>query len=145
MVVFAAPAATSAQSIAWNATQRMAIEADPAWNDGRYAAGEGPTARPGRGARHCDDHLPLRRRSSTNGSGAATRRAPAFEIDNYLRYQGEKLVARFDAASYVALTHIMDSHTVGDLPAAAPGHRRRGSARSSVSGSTPTFSTIRRR
>src|SRR6185437_11119317 len=43
LVVFAAPAATSAQAIAWNAAQRMAIEADPAWQDGRYPEGEGPS------------------------------------------------------------------------------------------------------
>ena len=118
VVVFAAPAATSAQSIAWNATQRMAIEADPAWNDGHYAAGEGPTA--GLAAARAIAMITYRSGAEFDQrfgrrSGGRTR----FEIDNYLRYQGEKLVARFDAASYVALTHIMDSHTVGDHHAAA--------------------------
>ena len=44
LVVFAAPAATSAQAIGWNTVQRMAIEADPAWQDGRYPPGQGPLA-----------------------------------------------------------------------------------------------------
>jgi homoserine O-acetyltransferase len=117
VVVFAAPAATSAQSIAWNATQRMAIEADPAWREGRYAAGDGPTA----GLAAARAIAMITYRSAVEFEQRFGRRAsasPRFEIDNYLRYQGEKLVARFDAASYVALTHIMDSHTVGDFGAA---------------------------
>ncbi|MFI5209446.1 MAG: homoserine O-acetyltransferase [Gemmatimonadales bacterium] len=118
VVVFAAPAATSAQSIAWNATQRMAIEADPAWNDGHYAAGEGPTA--GLAAARAIAMITYRSGAEFDQRfGRRNGGRPLFEIDNYLRYQGEKLVARFDAASYVALTHIMDSHTVGDLPTAA--------------------------
>src|SRR6185437_4990952 len=44
LVVFAAPAATSPQAIAWNTVQRMAIEADPGWQSGRYPPGEGPAA-----------------------------------------------------------------------------------------------------
>jgi len=117
VVVFAAPAASSAQSIAWNATQRMAIEADPAWREGRYAAGDGPTA----GLAAARAIAMITYRSAVEFEQRFGRRAsarPRFEIDNYLRYQGEKLVARFDAASYVALTHIMDSHTVGDFGAA---------------------------
>ena len=42
LVVFAAPAATSAQSIAWNSAQRMAIEADSRWQGGHFAPGAGP-------------------------------------------------------------------------------------------------------
>ena len=44
-----------------------------------------------------------------------------FDVDHYLRRQGDKLVARFDAASYVALMRAMDLHDVGDLARRGPG------------------------
>jgi homoserine O-acetyltransferase/O-succinyltransferase len=119
VVVFAAPAVTSAQSIAWNAAQRMAIEADPAWQGGRYHPGPGPDA----GLAAARAIAMITYRSSVEFDArfgrARTRRADAFDVDSYLRRQGEKLVARFDAASYVVLTHAMDLHDVGDHAAAA--------------------------
>jgi homoserine O-acetyltransferase len=42
-----------------------------------------------------------------------------YDVEYYLRRQGDKLVARFDAASYVALMRTMDLHDVGDLTVAA--------------------------
>jgi homoserine O-acetyltransferase len=42
-----------------------------------------------------------------------------FDVEYYLRRQGEKLVARFDAASYVALMRTMDLHDMGDFTTAA--------------------------
>jgi homoserine O-acetyltransferase len=115
VVVFAAPAATSPQSIAWNAVQRMAIEADPAWAGGRY-----PPDRPPSGGLAAARALAM----ITYRSGAEfqarfgrgrTRAATQFDVEYYLRRQGEKLVARFDAASYVQLMQTMDLHDVGDL------------------------------
>ena len=44
--------------------------------------------------------------------------AGRFDVDHYLRRQGDKLVARFDAASYVSLMRAMDLHDVGDWAAA---------------------------
>jgi homoserine O-acetyltransferase len=114
LVVFAAPAATSPQAIAWNAVQRMAIEADPAWRGGHYRPGDGPGA--GLAAARALAMITYR-------SGAefaerfgrdSTRRSGQFDVEHYLRRQGEKLVARFEAASYVALMRAMDLHDVGD-------------------------------
>jgi homoserine O-acetyltransferase len=119
LVVFAAPAATSAQAIAWNAVQRMAIEADPAWRDGHYAPGQGPTA--GLAAARALAMITYRTGVEFDARfGRASSRTPGrFDVDTYLRRQGDKLVARFDAASYVALMRAMDLHDVGDLRAAA--------------------------
>jgi homoserine O-acetyltransferase/O-succinyltransferase len=105
IVVFAAPAATSPQAIGWNAVQRMAIEADPiaglaaarALAMITYRSAGEFLARFGRGSSRTKDR---------------------FDVEHYLRKQGDKLVARFDPASYVQLMHTMDLHDVGDLEAA---------------------------
>jgi homoserine O-acetyltransferase len=119
LVVFAAPAATSAQAIAWNTVQRMAIEADPAWRGGRYFPGQGPTG--GLGAARALAMITYRSHIEFGARfGRTSSRTPGrFDVDHYLRRQGDKLVARFDAASYVALMRAMDLHDVGDLAAAA--------------------------
>jgi homoserine O-acetyltransferase len=125
LVVFAAPAATSAQAIAWNTVQRMAIEADPAWRGGRYPPGQGPSA--GLAAARALAMITYRTAVEFDGRfGRASSRTPGkFDVDHYLRRQGDKLVARFDAASYVALTRAMDLHDVGDLAAAAKATKAR--------------------
>jgi homoserine O-acetyltransferase len=52
--------------------------------------------------------------------GRGSSRSPGlFDVDYYLRRQGDKLVARFDAASYVALMRSMDLQDVGALATAA--------------------------
>jgi homoserine O-acetyltransferase/O-succinyltransferase len=119
LVVFAAPAATSAQAIAWNTVQRMAIEADPAWHGGRYARGEGPST--GLAAARALAMITYRSGIEfTARFGRHSTRTPGrFDVDHYLRRQGDKLVARFDAASYVALMRAMDLHDVGDWRTAA--------------------------
>ena len=119
LVVFAAPARTSAQAIAWNTVQRMAIEADPAWQGGRYPPGEGPAA----GLAAARALAMITYRSGTEFTarfGRDSSRTPGrFDVEHYLRRQGDKLVARFDAASYIALMRAMDLHDVGDLASAA--------------------------
>jgi homoserine O-acetyltransferase len=119
LVVFAAPAATSPQAIAWNTVQRMAIEADPAWRDGRYQPGRGPTT--GLAAARALAMITYRSGIEFEARfGRGSSRTPGrFDVDHYLRRQGDKLVARFDAASYVALMRAMDLHDVGDLAVAA--------------------------
>lgn len=119
LVVFAAPATTSPQTIAWNAAQRMAIESDPRWRGGQVQPDDPPAA--GLAAARAIAMITYRspvefeqrfaRSRSANGS--------TFAIEQYLRRHGEKLVERFDARSYVALTHSMDQHSVGDFAVAA--------------------------
>jgi homoserine O-acetyltransferase len=43
-------------------------------------------------------------------AGPAADGTPPFAVESYLRYQGAKLVERFDAACYVRLTEQMDTH-----------------------------------
>jgi homoserine O-acetyltransferase len=115
LVVFAAPARASAQSIAWNAAQRLAIEADPAWLGGRYPTGQGPRA--GLTAARAIAMITYRSvvEFEQRFGRRKSRRPGQFDVEYYLRRHGEKLVARFDARCYVALMHAMDSQDVGDL------------------------------
>ena len=119
LVVFAAPARTSAQSIGWNVAQRMAIEADIAWAGGRYTTGGGPQA--GLAAARAIAMITYRSVGEFDQRfGRRHGRDPGrFDVEHYLRRHGQKLVARFDARSYVALMHAMDAHDLGDITAAA--------------------------
>ena len=103
LVVFAAPARTSAQAIAWNVAQRMAIEADPAWAGGRYPVGQGPAA--GLAAARSIAMITYRSviEFEERFGRRESKRPGQFDVEYYLRRHGEKLVARFDARSYVAL------------------------------------------
>ena len=118
LVVFAAPAAASPQAIGWNVVQRMAIEADPAWSGGTYVPGEGPAA--GLAAARALAMITYRSGAEFQArfGRLSSRSKGVFDVEHYLRRQGEKLVARFDAASYMALMRTMDLHDVGDLTAA---------------------------
>ncbi len=125
LVVLAAPAATSAQSIAWNSAQRMAIEADQRWQGGHYAPGAGPAE--GLAAARAIAMITYRSGVEFEQRfGRTSTRVPSrYDVEHYLRRQGEKLVQRFDARSYVALMGAMDAHDVGDLASAGALTRER--------------------
>ena len=104
----------SAWCIAWSEAQREAIRRDPAWQQGRYAELAGP-----------DEGLAVARMiamisyRSFDSFGRRFGRElelpddPAmFSMGSYLRYQGKKLVERFDANCYMRLTESMDTHDV---------------------------------
>ncbi len=108
------PIATSAQHSAWgiafNEAQRMAIEADRTWHRNDYLAGaEGLKAARAIGMlsyRTYDTYL----KAQSEESAAI---ADNFKAATYQRYQGEKLLKRFNAFAYYTLTKMMDSHHVG--------------------------------
>jgi len=111
------PIATSAElspwGIAFNASQRMAIEADPSWNSDQPGAGAGGLAAARSVAllsyRHYRGYgitQPRNRPVSHDNPNVA------YAADSYQRYQGQKLVNRFDAQCYYRLTQAMDSHDI---------------------------------
>lgn len=105
--------ATNAQhspyAIAFNESQRLAIEADQTWKEDRDDAGL-------LGLRAARSIALLSYR--TNLGYNSTQKDNDQQVDNfrassYQRYQGEKLVNRFNAYSYWLLSKAMDSHNVG--------------------------------
>ena len=105
----------SSWCIAWSEAQRQAIFADPNWNNGRYT----PDALPegGLAAARMMAMVSYRSRASFENRFGRARMASAdhqdaFAVESYLRYQGAKLVQRFDANCYVHLTRQMDTHDV---------------------------------
>lgn len=110
-----APIATSAQHNAWqiaiSESQRSAIYADPAWRDGDYEADQPP--RDGLAVARMIAMISYRSHSSFASRFGRAESDGGFHVEDWLRRHGEKLVARFDARSYVALTRAMDTHDVG--------------------------------
>ncbi len=96
--------------IAFNESQRMAIEADQSWQERHPRAGlEG--MRTARGIallsyRHYETYR-LKQQEAHN------RKMDDFNAASYQQYQGTKLAKRFNAFSYWYLSKTMDSHNVG--------------------------------
>ncbi len=107
--VIAANAKHSPWGIAFNETQRMAIEADNTLYDGTPEAGKkGLEAARAIGMlsyRHYDTYAQTQADESD--------RIAHFRAASYQRYQGNKLWKRFNVFSYLTLTKAMDSHNVG--------------------------------
>lgn len=94
--------------IAFNETQRLAIQADPTYgNANALAASKGLVA-----ARAIA--MLSYRHYNTYGESQldALRGVDGYRAASYQRYQGEKLANRFNAYSYVSLSKTMDSHDV---------------------------------
>jgi homoserine O-acetyltransferase/O-succinyltransferase len=120
----AAPIAGAPRASAWvialNAVARRAVEADPDWRGGRYE-GAGPErglalARQIAMISYRTAELFEERfgRERADGSEEQTLSSGnAFEVERYLAHHGSKLVGRFDARAYLALTRAMDLHDMG--------------------------------
>jgi homoserine O-acetyltransferase len=110
IVVIASTQALQPQGVAWNAIARNAIMADPDWQGGHYyGTGRAPNA--GMGVARMVGHITyLSATSLGNKFGRRLQFAddirytltdPEFEIENYLRYQADAFVKRFDANTYL--------------------------------------------
>lgn len=114
--------AFSPQGIAFSLLGRQAIMNDPAWQGGDYY-GTGRTPDAGLALARMvgmisyqSDASMLRKFSRDrvdDDSASYYDPASRFQVENYLYYQGEQLVRRFDANSYLLLTRAMDLHDVG--------------------------------
>jgi homoserine O-acetyltransferase len=101
----------SAWCIAWSEAQREAIRLDPAWEGGRYPPGAGPQG--GLAIARMVAMISYRSFDSFGQRFGRGRDAPeVFSMAAYLRYQGKKLVERFDANCYMRLTESMDTFDV---------------------------------
>ncbi|WP_051660954.1 homoserine O-acetyltransferase [Bosea sp. 117] len=119
--VFAAmPIATaarhSAQNIAFHEVGRQAIMADPDWRGGAYLA-ESTSPRRGLAVARMAAHITYMSDSSLHrkfGRRLQDREGRTFsfdadfQVESYLRHQGEAFVDRFDANSYLYVTRAMD-------------------------------------
>lgn len=128
MVQSIIPIATAARHSAWaiglNETARKAIFNDPLWKDGFYSV------QPSDGLELARMIAMISYRSDISFDAKFTRArlreteyfnpANTFSVQQYLDYQGKKLVKRFDANTYIRITQAMDLHDVtygrGSLP-----------------------------
>lgn len=102
----------SAWCIALSEAQREAIKADSNYAGGRYALGAGPA----QGLAAARSVAMISYRSPHNFAarfGRDEMSDDAFAVQSYLRHQGDKLVNRFDANTYLTLIGAMDSHDLG--------------------------------
>ncbi|GAA5168483.1 homoserine O-acetyltransferase MetX [Ornithinimicrobium tianjinense] len=117
-VVLAAGAAATADQIAWSVPQLHAVRLDPAFHGGDYYPGPGP--RQGLAIARQIAHATYRsaeeltlRFGRDGQEGEDPLRGGRYAVQSYLEHHGAKLVRRFDANSYLALTEAMNSHDVG--------------------------------
>ena len=109
-VLVATNAKHSPWGIAFNESQRMAIVADESYQLKKPDAGQkGLAAARSIALISYRNYLPY----TNTQSETSNEPAKDFKASSYQRYQGEKLVKRFNAFSYVTLINAMDSHNVG--------------------------------
>ena len=129
LVIAAAPRLT-AQNIAFNDVARQAILSDPDFHGGHYYE---HGVRPWRGLRLArmlghitylsDDQMGEKFGRELRGDSLGFHYGVEFEVESYLRHQGDKFAETFDANTYLLMTKALDyfdpaRETDGDLAAA---------------------------
>ncbi len=126
LAVVAATPALTAQAIAFSEVERQAIMADPLWQGGNYAPGQGPTTglaiarmlamityQSEEGMELRFGRQPARRPDIPSPSHAADI-GGRFDVEGYLYHQGASLARRFDANSYLYISRAMDLYDVSE-------------------------------
>ena len=118
-VVIASTPRLSAQNIAFNEVARRAIITDPEFYGGDYYA-QGVVPRRGLSVARMLGHITYLSDDDMAEKFGRTQREPAadgayrygydveFEVESYLRYQGEKFSDYFDANTYLLITRALD-------------------------------------
>ena len=110
LILIATNAVFSPWGIAFNESQRMALETDPTWADNVPEAGQ-------RGLKAARSIALLSYRNYETYAFTQAldnnEQTDQYKAAGYQKYQGEKLVSRFNAFTYWLLTKAMDSHNVG--------------------------------
>lgn len=126
VAVIAATAALTAQAVAFNEVQRQAIMADPRWQEGNYMPDDGPDTGLAIARMlamityQSEEAMEMRfaRRPARDTVTPAPSGYPGlgerFDVEGYLYHQGEALVRRFDANSYLYLSRAMDLYDVSE-------------------------------
>lgn len=136
VLFIAATIRSSTQNIALNAIGREAIMRDPNWRGGNYYDGSPP--RDGLAVARMVGHISymsepslerkFARQVYENGTGPQRFTFdPEYQVESYLKYQGDKFVNRFDANSYLYITKALDYFDIGEgyaslVDALAPVH-----------------------
>ncbi len=137
-VIIASAARHTAQNIAFNEVGRQAILSDPGWANGEYLSRE-TMPRSGLAVARMAAHITylskaaLQRKFGRNlqDRAAFTYGFEAdFQVESYLRHQGNSFVERFDANSYLYITRAVDYFDLaadydGNLGKAFPGTKVR--------------------
>ena len=110
LLLLATSPTESAWGIAVHATQRLAIEADSTWQEDSPEAGS-----KGLKAARAIGMLTYRNYGIMvkNQTDPDTDKLDNYRAASYIDYQGNKLVKRFNAFTYWALTKAMDTHHLG--------------------------------
>ncbi|MFT0533175.1 homoserine O-succinyltransferase MetX [Castellaniella hirudinis] len=118
-IVVASTARLTAQNIAFNEVARRAILTDPDFRGGDYAA-QGVVPSNGLSVARMVGHITYQSDAVMASKFGRAQRAPGpsgdyrynydveFEVESYLRYQGEKFSRHFDANTYLLLTRALD-------------------------------------
>ena len=115
IIALATTARQGAQAIAFNEVGRSAIMQDPEWKNGEYDENGGPDV--GLAVARMMAHITYLSDKGMDVKFGRTKKEDwdahnlfdaEFEVESYLRYQGQSFINRFDANTYLYFTKALD-------------------------------------